>query len=196
MARRSAVDKAETHQKIVQRASEVFRAHGTSVGIGEVMKKLGLTHGGFYRHFASKDELLVEAVAQSLIAMAEKLEGVAAKAPPGAGLAAIIGAYLSPEHLRHPESWCVLATLAPEISRLPVRVRKRLDAAMQQYMLRLGRYMPGESDAERAKAFLLLFSGMAGSIAMARVISDPQTREQILAMARDYYLTTFAPAAP
>ncbi len=196
MARRSAADKADTHEQIVQRASEVFRAHGSGVGISDVMKELGLTHGGFYRHFTSKDELLVEAVAHSLVQLADKLERVAEKAPRGTELAAIIGAYLSPEHLRHPESWCVLATLAPEIGRLPAVVRKRLDGAMQQYMQRLARFVPGTTDVERAKAFLVLFSGMAGAIAMTRVISDPQARDLSLTTARDYYLTTFTGAAP
>ena len=195
MARRSAAEKAETHEQILQRASEIFRARGSGVGIGDVMKELGLTHGGFYRHFASKEALLIEAVAQSLTEIADKLEKIAEKAPPGTELAAIISAYLSTEHLRHPESWCVLATLAPELGRLPANVRKKLDAAMLRYMHRLARFMPGSTDADRAKAFMLLFSGMAGTIAMTRVLSDPRDREQTLAMARDHYLKSFVTEA-
>jgi TetR/AcrR family transcriptional repressor of nem operon len=194
MARRSAADKAETHERIVQRAAEAFRTHGSMVGIGDVMQDLGLTHGGFYRHFANKDELLIEAVAKSLVEVAGKLERAAEKAPPGKQLAAVISAYLSLDHLQHPESWCVLATLAPEIGRQPAAVRKHLDGAMKQYMHRLSRFMPGATDAERAKNFLVIFSGMAGAIAMTRVMSDKDTREQILALVRDYYLTTFANA--
>jgi TetR/AcrR family transcriptional repressor of nem operon len=192
MARRSAADKAETHAQIVQHAAEAFRTHGSAVGIGDVMSNLGLTHGGFYRHFTNKDELLVEAVTKSLVEVADKLERAAEKAPPGTALAAIINTYLSLEHLRHPESWCVLATLAPEMARQPGAVRKRLDGALQQYMHRLSRFLPGATDAERAKHFLVLFSGMAGAIAMARVMSDKDMREQILAMFRAYYLATFA----
>ena len=192
MARRSAAGKAETHEKIVQRAAEIFRAHGSSVGIGDVMKELGLTHGGFYRHFASKDELLIAAVAQGFLEMADRLERVAAKAAPGKELAAIISAYLSPEHLRHPESWCVLATLAPELGRLPAGVRKRLDHAMQQYMQRLSRFTPGANDAERSQSFLILFSGMAGAIAMARALGDKESRDRVIGLSRDYYLRAFA----
>jgi TetR/AcrR family transcriptional regulator, transcriptional repressor for nem operon len=192
MARRSAAQKAETREHIVRRASEAFRAHGSTVGIGDVMKELGLTHGGFYRHFANKEELLIEAVEQSLVEVAEKLERATQKAPPGQELAALITAYLSLEHLRHPESWCVIAALAPEIGRQPASVRKRLDGAMQQHMRRLSRFMPGTTDDERAKNFLVLFSGMAGAIALTRVMGDKDTREHILAMTCDYYLKTFA----
>jgi TetR/AcrR family transcriptional repressor of nem operon len=194
MARRSAAEKAETHERIVQHASEIFRARGSGVGIGDVMNELGLTHGGFYRHFESKEALLVEAVAQSLTEIAVKLEHIAEQAPAGTELAAIISAYLSTDHLRHPESWCVLATLAPELARLPPGVRKKLDAAMQMYMQRLARFMPGSTDAERAQSFFLLFSGMAGTIAMTRVVADARGREQMLVMARAYYLKTFADA--
>ena len=192
MARRSAAAKAETHEQIVQHAAGAFRAHGSGVGIGDVMKDLGLTHGGFYRHFATKDELFIEAVAVSLGEVAAKLERAAGKAPPGKELAAVISTYLSLEHLRHPESWCVLATLAPEIARQPPAVRKRIDAAMRTHMQRLSRFMPGGSDAERAKNFLVLYSGMSGAIAMARVMGDKDASEYILASVREYYLATFA----
>lgn len=192
MARTTAAAKAETRERIVQHAAGAFRAHGSGVGIGDVMKDLGLTHGGFYRHFETKDDLFVEAVAASQAEVAAKLERAAAKAAPGKELAAVINAYLSLDHLRHPESWCVLATLAPEIARQSPAVRKRIDVAMRAHMRRLSRFMPGGTDAERAKSFLVIYSGMAGAMAMARAMSDKDTREFILATARDYHLRTFA----
>jgi TetR/AcrR family transcriptional repressor of nem operon len=194
MPRRSAEAKAQTHAQILQHASQVFRARGSGVGIGDVMKDLGLTAGGFYRHFESKDDLFVKAVSASLIEIAERLERVALKAPKGRELEAVISAYLSPEHLRHPEAWCALATLAPDVSRLPSAVRRRLDGAMELYQGKLARFMPGADDSERGQQFLILFSGMAGAIAMLRVLGDKVMREQALAMTRNYYLTTFARA--
>jgi TetR/AcrR family transcriptional repressor of nem operon len=109
MARRSAAEKAETHERIVEHAAQAFREHGSGVGIGEVMKELGLTHGGFYRHFESKDDLLVAAISQALSEVADRLERIAEKVEPAKRLEAIITAYLSTEHLRHPETWCALA---------------------------------------------------------------------------------------
>jgi TetR/AcrR family transcriptional repressor of nem operon len=192
MTRRSAEEKAETHARILRRAAEAFRAHGTGVGIGDIMKDLGLTHGGFYKHFRSKDELLIEAVSLGLSDIAERLRRAADSAEPGHELEAIISAYLSPEHLRNPQTWCALATLAPELARQPAATRKRLDGAMLAYMERLAKYMPGATPQERSGTFLILFSGMSGAIAMARAIGDKDMRDQMLALSRSYYLSTFA----
>jgi TetR/AcrR family transcriptional repressor of nem operon len=196
MARKSAADKAQTHERIIERASRAFREHGSGVGIGEVMKELGLTHGGFYRHFESKDELLVEAIARSLDEVAERFDRIAQTAAPGKELQAIITAYLSAEHLRHPETWCALATLAPDIGRQPAAVRKQIDGALQRYMGRMAKYMPGESEEERRANFVILFSGMSGAMAMTRACGDKDMRERVLGTTRDYYLTSFAGGAP
>jgi TetR/AcrR family transcriptional repressor of nem operon len=194
MARRSAADKAETHERIIERASRAFREYGSGVGIGEVMKELGLTHGGFYRHFQSKDDLLVEAIARSLDEVAERFDKIAQSAAPGKQLEAIITAYLSAEHLRHPETWCALATLAPDIGRQPVAVRKRVDGALQRYMGRMSKYMPGASEDERRRNFVILFSGMSGAMALTRACGDKAMRERVLGTTRDYYLWAFAGA--
>jgi TetR/AcrR family transcriptional repressor of nem operon len=192
MARRSAAEKAETHEKIVERASQAFREHGTGVAIGDVMSDLGLTNGGFYRHFESKDDLLVEAVSRSLIEVAERLDRIAAKAGPGRELEAIIAAYLSQDHLRHPETWCALATLAADMGRQPQAVRRRMDGALQGYMARMIKYMPGADAMEKSRNFIVLFSGMSGAMAMTRACGDKDMRERILATTRDFYLSTFA----
>ena len=192
MPKRSAADTATTHRAILQHASQTFREQGSSVGINELMNALNLTRGGFYRHFESKDALFIEAVALGLDEMAQRLAEAAQAAPPGQHLAAIITTYLSAEHLQHPETWCVLAVLAPEIARLPLPVRQRLDGAMQRYMAALLPYMPGATEQEKGQQFILLMSGMAGAIAMLRVFSDEGTREQMLTLTRDHYLRVFA----
>jgi TetR/AcrR family transcriptional repressor of nem operon len=194
MARRTAAEKAETHERIVEHAAKAFREHGSGVGIGEVMKELGLTHGGFYRHFESKDDLLVAAVSQALSDVADRLDRIAEKAEPSQQLASIITAYLSTEQLRHPETWCALATLASDIGRQSAAVRKRLDAALTDYMVRMAKYMPGGNEDERRGAFVVLFSGMSGAMAMARACGDKDMRERILSATRDFYLATFAAA--
>jgi TetR/AcrR family transcriptional repressor of nem operon len=198
VARRSAADKAETHERIIERASRAFREYGSGVGIGEVMKELGLTHGGFYRHFESKDDLLVEAIARSLDEVTERFDKIAKAAAPGKQLEAIITAYLSAEHLRHPETWCALATLAPDIGRQPAAVRKRVDLALQRYMARMAKYMPGATEDERRRNFVILFSGMSGAMALTRACGDKDMRERVLSTTRDYYLSTFAlrPSSP
>ncbi len=194
MARRSAADKAETHERIIERASRAFREYGSGVGIGDVMKGLGLTHGGFYRHFESKEDLLVQAIARSLDEVTERFDKIAEAAAPGKALEAIITAYLSAEHLRHPETWCALATLAPDIGRQPAAIRKRVDASLQRYMGRMARYMPGATEDERRRNFVILFSGMSGAMALTRACGDKDMRERVLSTTREYYLSTFAGA--
>jgi TetR/AcrR family transcriptional repressor of nem operon len=192
MARRTSAEKAETHAAIVRQAAKLFLERGSAVGIADVMDDAGLTHGGFYRHFENKDDLIVEAVSLSLHNLSERLTRAAEGAEPGHELEAIIRAYLSSEHLAHPESWCALAALAGDLGRLPARARKRLDIALAEYMGRLVGYMPGSTIDEQRGTFLVLISGMAGAIAMVRVLGDKTAREGALAMIRDYYLTTFA----
>ena len=191
MARRSSAEKGETHANLVEKAAQAFRAQGASVSITDLMHEIGMTHGGFYRHFANKDDLLVEAIALALREMADHLDEVARKAEKGRELEAIITAYLSVDHLRHPESWCALAALAPDIARQPAAIRQRLGEALQYYLERISPYMPGRSRAEQRQNFMILISGMAGVIAMLRVLPDEVMQEQTLAMARHYYLTTF-----
>ena len=191
MPKRSVADKAKTHEQILKHASREFRRRGSAVGIADVMKELGLTHGGFYRHFSSKDDLFVDAVTLSFKEIGDRLERVAENAPPGHAAEAVIAAYLSAEHLKHPETWCALASLAPEIARMSAATRKRLDAATMLYMERISKFMKGHSVQEQRENFILLFSGMAGAIAIIRSLGDPALREQALALARKHYLQLF-----
>ena len=97
----------------------------------------------------------MEAIARSLDEVAERFDRIAQAAAPGKALEAIINAYLSAEHLRHPETWCALATLAPDIGRQPAAVRKRVDGALQRYMGRMAKYLPAPArrSAERISLF-------------------------------------------
>ncbi len=184
--------KAETHQKIVAAAARSFRRRGSeSNGIARFMKELGLTHGGFYRHFESKDDLYVEAVARSFEEVADWLIAAAEAAPKGQELRAIIERYLSVEHLNDPGKGCVLAALAPEIARQPVEVRARINKAMRAFMERMLPYVPGRDPIEKLGQFFVLFPGMAGVLVFARAMADPQVRERVLGAAKSFYLKTF-----
>ena len=192
MAKKNGVKRADTHKKLLQEASKAFREQGAGAAIGDVMKQIGMTSGGFYRHFESKEDLLVDAIALAFREFAERLDEVARRAEKGKELEAIVNTYLSSEHLRHPESWCAMAALGPDISRFPASVKQRLGEAMQYYSERLSPFMPGSNRDEQGRNFLILFSAMAGAIMMLRVLPDPAAQEQILGMVRNYYLATFA----
>ncbi len=188
-----AEQKAETREKILSTAARSFREHGSETnGIGQVMKELGLTKGGFYRHFESKGDLYAAAVARAFEEQGDRLVAIAEAAPKGTGLRAVIEHYLSAKHLSAPGTGCPLAALAAEIARQPLAVRKRIHGSMLAYRERMLPYIPGATVEQKRGRSFILFSGMAGTLVAARAIADPQARERALAAARSFYLETFA----
>ena len=185
--------KARSHENILSVAARSFRERGgDSSGIGAVMKKVGLTKGGFYRHFKSKDDLFVEAVARALDEMGRGMLEVAKSAPERQGLRAIIERYLSPQHASSPGTGCVLSAMGPELARKPLSVRKRIEASLETYRERLLPYVPGQTREEKILKLSLLFPSMAGVLTMARFTPDPQSREQRLREARNFFVKRFA----
>ena len=185
--------KAQNHDKILSVAARSFRERGGDTsGIGTVMKKVGLKKGGFYRHFTSKDDLFVEAVARALEETGRGMVEVAKSAPEGQALRAIIQRYLSVGHLNSPGTGCVRAALGPELARKPIAVRRRIEALLEAYRERLLPFMPGQTREEKLTKIRLLFSSMAGVLMMARVIPTPEKREQILMEARNFFIKCFA----
>jgi TetR/AcrR family transcriptional regulator, transcriptional repressor for nem operon len=188
-----AEQKAETREKILSTAARSFREHGSEMnGIGQVMKELGLTKGGFYRHFESKGDLYAAAVARAFEEQGNRLVAIAEAAPKGAELRAVIEHYLSAKHLSAPGTGCPLAALAAEIARQPLAVRKRIHHSMLAYRERMLPYIPGATVEEKRGRSFILFSGMAGALVAARAIADSQARERALAAARSFYLEAFA----
>jgi TetR/AcrR family transcriptional repressor of nem operon len=191
--RYSVEHKAQNHENILSVAARSFREHGGDTsGIGTVMKKVGLTKGGFYRHFKSKDDLFVEAVARAFDEMGRGMLEIAKSAPEGQALRAMIEYYLSARHANSPGTGCVVAALAPELARKPLSVRKRIEASLDAYRERLLPFVPGKTREEKLTKCRLLFSSMAGVLMMARITSNPQVREQRLTEARNFFIKCFA----
>lgn len=190
--RYSAEHKAQNHENILSVAARSFREHGGDTsGIGTLMKKVGLTKGGFYRHFQSKDDLFVQAVARAFDEMGKGMLEVAQAAPEGHALQVIIERYLSPRHATSPGTGCVFAALGPELARKPLSVRKRIEAAQDAYRQRLLPFVPGQTREEKLAKLRLLLPSMAGVLTTARLASTPQKREQLLKEARNFFIRTF-----
>ncbi len=184
--------KARNHENILSVAARSFReSGGDSSGIGTVMRKVGLTKGGFYRHFESKDDLFVEAIARALDETGRGMMEAAKSAPQGQALRAIIERYLSADHANSLGTGCVLSALAPELARKPLSVRKRIEASLQAYRERLLPFFPGRTREEKLAKCRLLFPSMAGVLMMARLTSDPRRREQMLMEARNFFIKSF-----
>ena len=185
--------KAHNHENILSVAARSFRERGAdSSGIGTVMKKVGLTKGGFYRHFNSKDDLFVEAVARALDETGRGMAEIAKSAPEGQGLRAIIERYLSVGHANSLGTGCAFSALGPELARKPLSVRKRIEAALEAYHERLLPFVPGRTQEEKMLKIRLLFPSMAGVLTRARVVSAHDKREQLLREARNFFIKSFA----
>ena len=184
--------KIETHRKIVKDASRRVRAEGLNgAAVGAVMRDTGLTHGGFYKHFGSKDELLVESLKEAFREIEETLRRAAKEAPPDEAWKAIVKTYLQPEFCEHPERGCPLTALAPEMARADKAMKPQIVAELVNYKSQMVPFMPGRRTVDRERAFFAIFSTMIGAVEIARMLPDPAMREKVLASARDFLLRSF-----
>jgi TetR/AcrR family transcriptional regulator, transcriptional repressor for nem operon len=184
--------KTEIHEQIVKDAARRLRAEGMNgAAVSAVMRDAGLTHGGFYKHFKSKDELLLESLREGFAEVADELTRAAEGSRPRQAWKAIVKAYLRPEMCDHPERGCPLPALAPELARADRVMKSRIVAELAQYRDRMIPFMPGRRKADKERAFFAIFSTMAGAVALARVLPDPATRERVLAMVRNFLLRSF-----
>ena len=184
--------KVEIRQKIVKDASRRVRTEGiTGAAVSAVMRDAGLTHGGFYKHFASKDELLMESLSEAFQETADRLVHAGEQSPPETAWKAIVKAYLSPELCDHAEYGCPLTALAPELARGDKAMRARIFEELKKYKSRMLPFMPGRRTADKERAFFSIFSTMVGAIEIARMLPEPVMREKVLASARDLLLGSF-----
>ena len=184
--------KVETYKKIVKDASRRVRTEGLNgAAVAAVMRDTGMTHGGFYKHFASKDALLVESLKEAFREIEETLVHAAEQAPPGEAWKAIVKTYLSPEMCQHPEHGCPLATLGPELARVDKWAKPQIVAELVNYKNQMVRFMPGRRTVDKERAFFAIFSTMIGAVEIACMLPDPGMREKVLRDARDFLLRGF-----
>jgi len=184
--------KSQTRERIVRNAARKLRAEGLSgPGVASVMKASGLTVGGFYKHFRSKDELLADAMAQGFADSSEKISSSLQNVPREDRWKELVRLYLSPEHCDHPDSGCPVAALAPEMARAKLGVRKRISGLIKDRAERWVEFMPGRTATERRQNFSVIFSAMAGAVSVARILTDPADRQKVLADMQDHLLRTF-----
>jgi TetR/AcrR family transcriptional repressor of nem operon len=187
--RYSADHKQRTRERIVRAAARRFRTKGSEgAGIGDLMRDLRLTHGGFYRHFDSKEALFAEAFEQSLRELGDRVTRVVDSAPKGGELKAMIDTYLDVDHLDDVAGGCPVAALASEVARRPRGTREPFLHALRAHIRRMERYIPAATEAQRREKAIALFTGMAGTLTVARAFTDEQDRRAILDGAKKFYL--------
>ncbi|MGD9658765.1 MAG: TetR/AcrR family transcriptional regulator [Methylocystis sp.] len=180
MPRMSREEKARTHARIVEVAAGMFRENGiATTGVADVMKAAGLTHGGFYRHFASKDDLVAAAISHAVstsLADLEKAEGHEAKT---SAVLSYIDRYLSDEHVENPRDGCPLAALGPEAPRSSIRISNALDEGSVEAVRVLTAAMNG-----RRETASTLMATLLGTVVMARMAGSHQSCQLILSAGR------------
>jgi len=135
--------KTQTRKKIVDAAAASFRAHGAAgVGLADVMHEAGLTHGGFYAHFKSKDDLIAAALKSVNETRLSRFDEVAAARAKGSGLDLAVDTYLSSRHREHPESGCVIATLGRELARERGSARHQIGENARAWLERFAQNAP------------------------------------------------------
>lgn len=176
----SQAGKAASHDRIVKAAAARMRRDGINgVGVSDLMNEAGLTHGGFYRHFDSRDDLVAEAVECGLAQGSEHALALARRGGMPA-LNAFIDAYLSESHRDSPETGCAVVALAEDVARAGSRPRSAYARQVGDYIDVLAGLLPGADPvADRQRATLIL-SALVGAVSMARAVDDVELSRQIL----------------
>jgi TetR/AcrR family transcriptional regulator, transcriptional repressor for nem operon len=187
--------KLETHARIVKRASVRLREKGAhGIGVADLMKDAGLTHGGFYAHLDSREALVIEAFAHAMDRSSERWRKLAEQTPPDQRMAAIVESYLTPAHRDDPGHGCAIPTLAAEIARESSKTRKAFAAKLEQMIDTLAAQIPDISRKAARKQATAVIATMIGTLVMARVAGNGDFSEEILNSGREAVLGRAAPA--
>jgi TetR/AcrR family transcriptional repressor of nem operon len=177
--------KEETRERILRAAARAIRKHGyEGVGVADVMKEAGLTHGGFYAHFESRDALLAAAADQAGAESIETLTRAIAVAKPGQELIALVDTYLSDGHVAAPEQGCAIAAAGSEVPRQQAEVRRAASRRIKDIIGLIERQFPEWGSAAHDKA-MGIAATLVGALVLARAVDDAQLSHRIRKAARE-----------
>lgn len=172
--------KEVTHDRIVEVAARAIRRSGyAGTGVADIMKEAGLTHGGFYAHFASRETLLAEAADRAGAEAVRASANIAAAAAPGQSLRALMRAYLSQQHLEGVENGCPVAALGSEMHRQAPEVRQAATRHIKEMIDLVARQLPGWGTPSTHEQAMFMVSSMIGAMMMARAVDDPKLSEAL-----------------
>ena len=171
---------AASRERIIDAASALFRAKGfDGIGVADIMKAADLTHGGFYGHFASKDDLVAQASQRSMARAAANWERVVAAAP-DKPYAALLDHYLSPRHRDDPGHGCAFAALSNDAGRCGTDVRKAFAEGLAPLLAIITNALPGFSKTSRRRKAVAAMAALVGALTLARAVEDEALSNEIL----------------
>jgi TetR/AcrR family transcriptional repressor of nem operon len=191
--------KLETHARIVKRASVKLREKGAhGIGVADLMKDAGLTHGGFYAHFDSREALVIEAFAHAMDRSTERWRKLAEQTAPDQRMAAIVDGYLTPAHRDDPGHGCAIPTLGAEIARESPKTRKAFAGKLEEMIDAFAAQIPDVPRKAARRQATAAIATMMGTLVMARVAGNGEFSEEILNAGREAVLgrTAAKKAAP
>ncbi|HWA08728.1 MAG TPA: TetR/AcrR family transcriptional regulator [Opitutaceae bacterium] len=190
--------KPATRRRILDAASQAFRERGVAeTGVDEVMRRAGLTHGGFYSHFRDKSELVAEACATAFDAAEVNLERIAAQPTPARRARVLIDSYLSRRHRDNPGSGCVVVAVGADVARLRGAARAGYSRGFTGHLDRLGAALRLDEDpAANRELVTHLMSSLVGALLFARAIDDPGRSDALLESMRRHLRREFGAARP
>ena len=175
--------KIKTHQRIVRTAAKRFREKGLDgVAIADLMKELGLTVGGFYKHFDSRDDLVTESFRAAAGPWDNVLSAGESGGPP-ITYEALVDSYLTETHRDHPGNGCPVSALASDIARGGKQIRSLLTEQIESEIELLANSLPQDDGAARSKAILAV-SALLGAVVLARAVTDQTLSHEILEATR------------
>ena len=181
--RQSRAEKAKTHKRIVAIASKRFREEGLAgIGIADLMKEAGLTVGGFYKHFKSRDDLVAEAVSSALELWKCRVNGAASGGPP-VTYGSLVNDYLSEAHRDHPGTGCAVSALAGDIARSDKRTRAVVTRQIRDNIELVATLIRETNEKGKGTArsqAVLAYCALVGAMGVARAVSDEQLSREIL----------------
>jgi TetR/AcrR family transcriptional repressor of nem operon len=186
--------KLETHARIVKKASVRLREKGAhGIGVADLMKEAGLTHGGFYAHFDSREALVIEAFADAMDRSTERWRKLAAATPPEKRLAAIVDSYLTTIHRDDPGHGCAVPTLGAEIARESPKTRRAFAAKLAQMIDMLADQIPEVPRKTARKQAMAAVATMMGTLVLSRIAGSGEFSDEILGAGRDAVLDRATP---
>ncbi|MDP3076695.1 TetR/AcrR family transcriptional regulator [Bradyrhizobium sp.] len=189
--------KLETHARIVKKASVRIREKGAhGIGVADLMKDAGLTHGGFYAHFDSREALVIEAFAYAMDRSTDRWRKLAETVPQEKRMASIVESYLTPLHRDDLGHGCAITALGAEIARESPKTRKAFAAKLEQMVDMLAEQIPEVPRKAARKQALATLSTMVGALVLARIAGSGEVSDAILGAGRDAALGRAAPDKP
>ncbi len=175
---------AQNRERILDAAAQLFRERGfEGIGLADLMKKAGLTHGGFYGHFSSKDDLIAQASARELTRSLAHWNEVGERAS-GDRLSAVAAVYLTGTHRDNPGAGCMLAALGPDVSRQGPAVRRTVTDYVRSICDLIVTLVPGKSKAARRQKAISTYATLVGTMVLARAVNDRVLSQEILEAGR------------